>query len=71
MTTEIQTGEPAGDGEPIRERTVTVSAEALHQVLTAIMGPGYLIRELQATIGPLFDNPITKLIEQFNEQVAQ
>ena len=49
---------------------VTVDASALRQVLTALTGPGYLIRELQATRGPIFpENPIDKLISEFNAQV--
>lgn len=50
------------------ERMVTVNAKALQQVLNALVGPGHYIRELQVTRGPLFDNPIDLLIEQFNAQ---
>ena len=50
--------------------TVTVDASALRQVLRALIGPPYLIRELQATRGPLFtDNPIDLLVKQFNEEM--
>lgn len=49
---------------------VTVSADALRQVLVALNGPGHYIRELQVTRGPLFDNPIDKLTNEFNEQVS-
>ena len=49
---------------------VTVSADSLRQVLVALNGPGHYIRELQVTRGPLFDNPIDKLIQEFNEQVS-
>jgi len=49
----------------------TVDAEALGEVLTALNGKDYLIRELQVTRGPLFNNPIDKLTEQYNEQAAK
>jgi len=46
---------------------VTVSADALRQVLEALVGPGYLIRELQAIRGlPGYTNPINTLIEEYN-----
>jgi hypothetical protein len=49
---------------------VSVSRDALRQVLQALIGPPHHIRELQVTIGPLFqDNPITVLVNEFNEQV--
>lgn len=51
------------------EATVTVTADPLRQVLQALIGPGHLIRELQATrsLHALTnDNPIEILIEQFN-----
>ncbi|WP_442596371.1 hypothetical protein ACSBPU_05750 [Parapusillimonas sp. JC17] len=51
-------------------KTVTVPADALHQVLVALTGPPHLIHELQAT-RPLHeltgDNPIEILLEQFNK----
>lgn len=52
-------------------KTVTVDAEALRQVLTALNGASHLIRELQATRDPLMGkgNPINKLIEEFNAAV--
>ena len=50
--------------------TVTVDADALRQVLQALVGPSHYIRELQA-IRSLGDSPIDKLIFQFNEQVAK
>lgn len=54
--------------------TVEVDADALRQVLTALCGPGYLIRELQSTrrIGNLVKepNPIDTLIMQYNSQVT-
>ena len=52
--------------------TVTVAAEPLRQVLQALIGPGHLIRELQATRSLhalTYDNPIELLIEQFNDSV--
>lgn len=51
-------------------RTVTVDADALREILQAIIGPGYLIRELQA-IRSLGDSPIDKLLEQYKEQITQ
>lgn len=49
-------------------KTITVNADALRQVLQALVGPGHLIRELQATRGPIVgkDNPINLLIEEYN-----
>jgi len=52
--------------------SVTVAAEPLRQVLQALIGPGHLIRELQATrsLHALTnDNPIEILIQQFNASV--
>lgn len=49
---------------------VSVSAEALYEVLTALNGPGHLIRELQVTRDKppvLTGNPIDLLISQYNE----
>lgn len=51
-------------------KNVSVDAAALREVLAALNGPGHFIRELQATRGPLFNNPIDKLIVQYNEQIA-
>jgi len=50
---------------------VTVSAEALRQVLQALNGPGHYIRELQVTRGPLVgdDNPINILVAEYNAAV--
>ncbi len=50
-------------------KNVTVSAGAIKEVLQALIGPGHLIRELQATMGSIVgnDNPITKLIKEYNE----
>lgn len=50
--------------------TVTVDAKALEEVLGALSGPDYLIRELQA-IRVLGNSPIDKLIAQFNEQAEK
>lgn len=50
-------------------KKVLVSAEALRQVLQALNGPGHYIRELQVTRGSLFDNPIDKLIAEYNTTV--
>jgi hypothetical protein len=52
---------------------VAVDAKALHAVLSALIGPAHLIRELQATREPeeLFaDNPINVLIKQYNAAVS-
>lgn len=49
---------------------ITVSKEALRQVLAALVGPGYMIRELQLTREPMAlfkDNPINILLAEFNE----
>jgi uncharacterized membrane protein len=55
-------------------KTVTVHAESLGRVLQALVGPGHLIRELQATCGidalTGHENPINRLVREFNEQVA-
>lgn len=62
--------QPASTQEAVA--TVTVAAEPLRQVLQALIGPGHLIRELQATrsLHALTkDNPIEILIEQFNDGV--
>lgn len=52
--------------------TVTVNAQALRQVLAALIGPPHLIRELQATRSfdalPGFTaNPINTLLAEFNQ----
>ena len=51
---------------------VIVDAEALRQLLTAVQGPGHLIREIQFTTDICaatgMDNPINTLIKEFNEQ---
>jgi hypothetical protein len=48
---------------------VTVDREALRAVLQALTGEPHYIRELQATMG-LPNNPIEKLINDFNASVA-
>lgn len=47
---------------------VTVSADALRQVLQALNGQGHYIRELQALRNGPFcgDNPINKLVDEYN-----
>jgi hypothetical protein len=47
---------------------VSVSAKAIHELLTALNGPSHLVRELQALRNPPFgaENPINILIEEFN-----
>lgn len=45
--------------------TITVSAEPLREILQALIGPGHLIRELQA-LQRLPDSPITKLVSEYN-----
>lgn len=46
--------------------TITVDAEALRQVLQALIGPPHHIRELQV-LSKLPDSPITTLVEAYNE----
>lgn len=50
---------------------VTVSADALKEVLTALNGPAHYIRELQALRDPPFgsDNPINILCAEYNGAV--
>jgi hypothetical protein len=50
--------------------TIPVDAEALHQVLQALIGPSHHVRELQATrglhkLGAPYLNPIETLVEQW------
>lgn len=49
---------------------ISVDKEALRKVLEALNGPSHLIRELQATRGPLVgeSNPINVLVREYNEQ---
>jgi hypothetical protein len=56
---------------PSDTETIVVDRVALRQVLEALTGPSHLIRELQVTVGSvLFENPITKLVEQYNATIA-
>lgn len=51
---------------------VLVDAEALMQVLNALVGPSYLIRELQAMRSPIIpDNPIDTLIKDFHDTTGK
>lgn len=49
---------------------VTVSADALRQVLQALTGPPYLIRELQA-IRSLGNSVIDQLVDEYNAEVLR
>ena len=49
--------------------TITVNAQALREVLQALIGPPHLIRELQATMNPIFENPITTLVNTYSKWV--
>ena len=49
---------------------IEVDKEALKEVLTALNGPSYLIRELQV-IRRLGDNPIDTLINNYNESIKE
>lgn len=51
------------------ERKIEVTASALQEVLQAIIGPGVLMRELQA-IRSLGGSPIDVLIEEYNAAMA-
>lgn len=58
------------------KRTITVDADALHQVLQALMGPAHHIRELQATrglpqvFGDEHANPIDTLVANYKAAPA-
>lgn len=45
--------------------TITVSAEPLREILIALNGPHYLLREMQA-IRSIASDPIGQLVEEFN-----
>lgn len=45
---------------------ICVNKEALRQVLNAFQGPSHHVLELWAINAPYIDNPVTKLIEEFN-----
>ena len=47
-------------------KKILVSVEPLRQLLEALIGPSYLIHELQATTHIDAENPITLLIEEHN-----
>lgn len=55
----------------VKMEKISVSTDTLRRVLEALSGPPHLIRELQATRGPLVgdDNPINLLIKEYNEQI--
>jgi hypothetical protein len=57
--------QPAEQNQP---ETIVVEREPLRRVLQALHpnAPGHYIRELQVTRGPLFENPIDTLIQQFD-----
>lgn len=50
---------------------VTVSADALRQVLSAFQGPMHYVTELWAINKPYMDNPVTTLINEFNKAVEE
>jgi hypothetical protein len=52
---------------------IEVSLEPLVRLLGAVSGPPHLIRELQATRGPLVgdDNPINILIDEYNKVIKK
>lgn len=64
--------EKAAEPQPQADVTMVVDAKALRDVLSALIGPGHYIRELQATrsIAKLtgVKNPIDVLLDQFNAQ---
>lgn len=45
---------------------ISVDADDLRQILAALNGPGYLIREFQA-IRSLGNSPIDRLIAEYND----
>ena len=51
-------------------KTVTVSADALVQLLQAVTGPAHHIRELQVTRVIDETNPINVLISEYNAAVV-
>lgn len=50
--------------------TITVDAEALRQILQALIGPPHHIRELQV-LRSLPDSPITTLVSAYQEWCDQ
>lgn len=61
--------EPAS-GAMTERAKIAVDAEALREILIALTGPPYMIRELQHTRGPLFDSPIDRLVAEFKAQTG-
>ena len=60
---------PEAANEPLK---VEVNAEALRQLLQALVGPGHHIRELQFTRGlPGSANPIDTLVAEYNAWAAK
>lgn len=55
----------------VEDGFITVPSDPLFQLLSALNGPGHLIRELQALRGPLVgdDNPINILVDRYNDWV--
>lgn len=54
-------------------KEITVNAQALGELLGALVGPPHLMRELQVTRGPLVgkDNPINILVAEYNAAAEQ
>lgn len=51
--------------------TVLLDSSNVRTVLAALTGPDHHIREMQAlSRSPFFENPIKKLVDQFNAQVG-
>ena len=48
---------------------ISVSKEALRQVLNAFQGPSHHVMELWAINTPYIDNPVSILIKEFNEEM--
>lgn len=65
------TKEGAASGMTTKANVIAVDATALRQLLSALNGHSYEVRELQVTRNlPGFDNPIDTLIDQFNAWVS-
>jgi len=63
-------------GETPTMTTVTVNAEALRQVLSALVGPAHYVIELQVMadmpdIMKETPDPISLLVKEFNEQMKE
>jgi hypothetical protein len=50
---------------------VTVSAAPLRELLEALIGPGHLVRELQAIASVAPDSPLPILVKEFNQAVEE